>query len=202
MKLMSAKFLGRRGGTSANSIKAVDYFTDLKLRHNLNLVATNNSWGGGGYSQALADAIERANSAGILFIAAAGNSGTNNDTSASYPSGYGNANVIAVAAIQSNGALASYSQYGATSVDICAPGSGIWSTVPKSSKGQVIADYASYNGTSMATPHVTGGAALYAASHPGATAAQIKSAILTSATPTSSCAGKTATGARLNVTTF
>ena len=202
VKLMSAKFLGRRGGTTANAIKAVDYFTDLKLRHNLNIVATNNSWGGGGYSQALADAVERANAADILFIAAAGNSATNNDTTASYPSGYASANVIAVASITNTGALSSFSQYGATTVDIGAPGSDIWSTVPKSVKGKITAAYASYNGTSMATPHVTGAAALYAARHPGSSAAQIKTAILSNATPTPSLAGKVATGGRLNVDSF
>jgi hypothetical protein len=85
--LISGKFLGLFGGTAANSVKAVDYFTDLKNRHGLNIVATNNSWGGGGYSQALYDAISRANNAGILFIAAAGNGGSdgigdNNDATA------------------------------------------------------------------------------------------------------------------------
>lgn len=202
VKLMGAKFLGSRGGTTANAIKAVDYFTDLKTRHGLNLVATNNSWGGGGFSQGLQDAIERANQAGILFVAAAGNSGANNDTTASYPSNYPNANIIAVAALTSSGALASYSQYGATTVDICAPGSAINSTVPRSSKGQVISGYASYNGTSMATPHVTGAAALYASARPGSTAAQIKAAILGSATPTASCNGRVVTNGRLNVTGF
>jgi len=202
VKLMGAKFLGSRGGTTANAIKAVDYFTDLKTRHGLNLVATNNSWGGGGFSQGLQDAIERANQAGILFVAAAGNSGANNDTTASYPSNYPNANIIAVAAITSTGALASYSQYGATTVDICAPGSAIASTVPRSSKGKVISGYASYSGTSMATPHVAGAAALYASARPGSTAAQIKAAILGSATPTASCNGKVATNGRLNVTGF
>lgn len=202
VKLINAKFLGRNGGTTANAIKAVDYMTGLKTRHGLNMVATNNSWGGGGFSQSLKDAIDRADAAGILFIAAAGNSGTNNDATASYPSGYASANVIAVAAIQSNGALASYSQYGATSVDICAPGSGIWSTVPASSKGKVISSYASYNGTSMATPHVSGAAALYKARNPSATAAQVKSGILGSATPTASCNGKVSTNGRLNVTGF
>lgn len=206
VKLMGAKFLGSRGGTTANAIKAVDYFTDMKQRHGLNLVATNNSWGGGGFSQALKDAIDRADAAGILFIAAAGNSGTNNDATASYPSGYASNNVIAVAALTNTGALASYSQYGATTVDIAAPGSGIWSTVPVASgKGKnatVGSGYASYNGTSMATPHVTGAAAMYAARHPGATAAQIKAAILNNAAPTPSVQGKVATNGRLNVETF
>lgn len=201
VKLLSAKFLGNRGGTTANAIKAVDYFTALK-NAGVNIVATNNSWGGGGFSQGLFDAIVRANNAGILFIAAAGNSGTNNDVTASYPSNYTNSNIIAVAAITSTGGLASFSQYGATTVDLGAPGSGIWSTVPKSSKGKVISGYASYNGTSMATPHVTGAVALYVSTHPGATAAQIKAAILGSVTPTSSLAGKTATGGRLNVSGF
>ena len=71
--LISGKFLGPNGGTTANAVKAIDYFTDLKTRHGLNIVATNNSWGSGGYSQALHDAIIRAAKAGILFVAAAGN---------------------------------------------------------------------------------------------------------------------------------
>ena len=202
VKLMSAKFLGRNGGTTANAIKAVDYFTSLKQRHGINLVATNNSWGGGGFSQGLYDAIERANQAGILFIAAAGNSTNNNDVTASYPGSYSNTNIIAVASITNTGAISSFSNYGATTVDIGAPGSGIYSTVPASSKGKVISSYASYNGTSMATPHVTGAAALYAASHAGATAAQIRTAILSSAVATSSLSGKCATGGRLNVSGF
>jgi len=202
IKIISAKFLGRRGGSTANAIAAVDYITDLKTRHGLNIVATNNSWGGGGFSQGLQDAIGRANSANILFIAAAGNSATNNDTTASYPSNYPNANVIAVASITSTGALSSFSQYGATTVDIGAPGSGIYSSVPVSSKGQLVSGYASYNGTSMATPHVTGAAALYASSHPGATAADIKAAILGSAVPTPSLNGKVLTGGRLNASGF
>lgn len=193
--LISGKFLGRSGGTSANAIKAVDYFTDLKIRHGLNIVATNNSWGGGGFSQGLYDAISKANDAGILFIAAAGNSGTNNDLTASYPSNYDLPNVIAVAAIDINGKLASFSQYGANTVDIGAPGVGIWSTT-------ALNGYSSYNGTSMATPHVTGGAALYASTNPGATAATIKAAILNSAVYTPDLAGKCVTNGRLNVSGF
>jgi subtilisin family serine protease len=200
VKLMGAKFLGNRGGTTANAIKAVDYFTGLKNK-GVNIVATNNSWGGGGYSQGLADAIERANSAGILFIAAAGNDGTNNDTTASYPSGYASSNIISVAALDGTGALAWYSQYGATTVDIGAPGSAVMSTVPVSSKGKVVSGYASYSGTSMATPHVAGAAALYKARNPSATAAQIKAALL-NGTPTPSLSGKVATGDRLDISTW
>ncbi len=202
VKMLNAKFLGSQGGTTANAIKAVDYFTDLKSHQALNLVATNNSWGGGGFSQALADAIERANTANILFVAAAGNSGVNNDASPHYPSSYANANIIAVASITSTGGLSSFSNYGATTVHIGAPGSGIWSTVPVRSKGKTTASYASYSGTSMATPHVTGAAAMYASTHPGATAAQIKATILGSATATTSLSGRTVTGGRLNVSGF
>jgi subtilisin family serine protease len=201
IRLLSAKFLGSTGGTTANAIKAIDYFTNLKLK-GLNIVATNNSWGGGGFSQALQDAIGRANSAGVLFIAAAGNSTLNCETSSCYPAEYPNANVIAVASITSTGAISSFSNYGSTTIDIGAPGSGIFSTVPGGRRNSITSAYASYNGTSMATPHVTGAAALYAATHPGATAAQIKAAILASAVATPSLAGKTVTGGRLNVSGF
>jgi subtilisin family serine protease len=218
VKLMNAKFLGSRGGTTANAIKAVDYFTVLRNRpiNSINIVATSNSWGGGGYSQALADAIARAGAADILFIAAAGNGGSdgvgdNNDRTANYPSNYGstdlrNRNVIAVAAITSSGALSSFSNYGAATVDIGAPGSGIWSTVPASGgtrkSPSIVSSYASYSGTSMATPHVSGAVALYKARNPSATMLQIKAAILGAATPTPSLSGKTVTGGRLNVSGF
>ncbi len=203
VKLMNAKFLGNQGGTTANAVKAVDYFTDLKTRQGLNIAATSNSWGGGGFSQALADAIARANVANILFVAAAGNSTYNCDVSACYPANYDVANVISVASITSTGAISSFSNYGERTVDIGAPGSAIWSTVPVSSRGKTItAGYASYSGTSMATPHVSGAVAFYAQRYPGSSAAQIKTAILTSATPTVSLSGKTVTGGRLNIAGF
>jgi subtilisin family serine protease len=210
VKILNAKFLGVTGGTTTNAVKAVDYFTALKTRttNPVNIVALNNSWGGGGFSQALYDAIGRANAAGILFICAAGNGGSdgvgdNNDTTPYYPCCYTNSNVISVAAITSSGTLASFSNYGLTTVDIGAPGNAVYSTIPKSSGFLKTASaYSSYSGTSMATPHVTGAAALYASTHPGATAAQIKAAILGSAVPTSSLSGKCVSGGRLNVSGF
>lgn len=196
IQLISAKFLGRNGGTTANAIKAVNYITDLKTRHGLNLVATNNSWGGGGYSTGLYNAIASAGAADILFVAAAGNSGVNIDSSPQYPASYPNANIIAVAAIDKSGNLASWSNYGSTGVDLGAPGVSIWSTVPNKRSQS---SYNSYSGTSMATPHVTGAAALYAAAHAGATTAAIKGAILSTTVPTGSLGGKTVTGGRLNI---
>ncbi len=202
VQFISAKFLGSRGGTTANAIKAVNYVTDLKTRNGLNIVASNNSWGGGGFSQGLMDAIGAANRADILFVAAAGNAGSNNDSTPSYPANYDVANVIAVAAIDANGGLASFSNYGAITVDLGAPGVAIVSTVPISQKGKIVSGYASYNGTSMATPHVTGACALYKSIYPGATAAQIKTAILTSTTPTGSLNGTTSSQGRLSVSGF
>ncbi|HYH86584.1 MAG TPA: S8 family peptidase [Pyrinomonadaceae bacterium] len=210
--MISAKFLGPDGGTIADAIAAINYFVDLKTRHGLNIVALNNSWGGGGYSQALHDAVIRAAKANILFTAAAGNGnlagiGQNNDTKPSYPSNYNTTqgtatesaasydSVIAVAALTSTGALARYSNYGKVSVDIGAPGSGVWSTSPNNTLTRL-------DGTSMATPHVTGGVALYASTHPGATPQEIKSAILNTGVATSSLVNKTVTGKRLNVSSF
>jgi subtilisin family serine protease len=202
VKMISGKFLGPNGGTLTNAIRAVDYATDLKNRQGLNIVATNNSWGGGGFTQSLLDAINRGGDAGILFVAAAGNSGSNNDKRASYPSGYrcvttaaGTARgwdcVVAVASINSAGAMSSFSSYGATSVDLGAPGEGIFSTTPNN-------NYSNYSGTSMATPHVSGAIALCAARAQNMTAQAIRSAVMSSATSTSSLVNRTVTGGRLN----
>ena len=203
--IIPVKFLGRNGGSTANAIKAIDYLIDLKARYGINLVASNNSWGGGGFSQLLLNAIDRSRDADILFIAAAGNGGSdgvgdNNDATPFYPASYDSEAVISVAAITSSGARASFSNYGVTSVDLGAPGAAISSTVPLRGKNPY--GYSSYSGTSMATPHVTGAAALYASTHQGATAAQIKAAILSSVTATPSLAGRTVTGGRLNASGF
>jgi subtilisin family serine protease len=196
VKMISAKFLGPTGGSITAAIQAIDYLTALKVNQGVNIVAMNNSWGGGGYSTALHAAIIRAANAGILFVAAAGNSSLNNDASANYPSNYSTLigvsgtpaasyeSVIAVASTTSTGGLSSFSNYGATQVDIGAPGSSILSTLPGNT-------YGTYSGTSMATPHVTGAVAVLAAAKPGASAASIRDAILSSAVPTTSLAGKT-----------
>jgi subtilisin family serine protease len=128
--------------------------------------------------------------------------GDNNDITPSYPSNYTNANVIAVASITSTGGLSSFSNFGVTTVDIGTPGSGIWSTVPMKQGKNIVSALASYSGTSMATPRVTGAVALYASTHPGATGAQIKAAILGAAVPTASLSGKCVTGGLLNVSGF
>jgi thermitase len=130
-KIMPLKFLGSGGGYTSDAVEALNYAVNKGVK------ISNNSWGGGGYSQALADAINRADAAGHLFVAAAGNGGAdgvgdNNDAVPHYPSSYNNANVISVAATDSRDAIASFSNYGSTSVDLAAPGVGILSTLPNS----------------------------------------------------------------------
>ena len=209
--IISAKFL-QGGGTTDAAVAAIKYLTDLKTRHGLNLVATNNSWGGGGYSEALHIAIIQAAKQNILFLAAAGNGGgdgvgDDNDVTPHYPSNYATNvavgaesaasydAIVSVAAINSTGGIAGFSNFGAVSVDIGAPGVGIMSTWPQGG-------YNSINGTSMATPHVTGAVALYKSMNPGATPQQVRDVILAQALPTASLAGRTVTGSRLNVGGF
>jgi len=205
--LVSAKFLGPRGGTISNAIRAIDHATDLKTRLGLNVVATNNSWGGGSHTQALEDAINRGGDAGILFVAAAGNDDRDIDSGRpSYPASYRcdriatgpNAGaprdwdcLISVASIASNGALSSSSNRGRVSVDLGAPGSSIRSTIPTDA-------YGSMSGTSMATPHVTGAIALCAALDPTLTAEELRRLVMGTVAPTSSLATSTETGGRLD----
>jgi subtilisin family serine protease len=201
IQMVALKFLSASGsGSITGAVNSVNYFTDAAIRANVaeDFIATNNSWGGGGYSAPLHNAIGRAAQQDILFIAAAGNSSSNNDVQANYPSNYstsaiaGYDSVVAVASLTNTGALSSFSSYGATTVDIAAPGSAIYSTLPGGR-------YGTYSGTSMATPHVTGAVALYAAENPDATAAEIRAALLDSAAATSSLGGRVATGGRLDI---
>jgi subtilisin family serine protease len=181
-QIMALKFLGASGsGSLFNAIQAIEYATMMGAD------LTNNSWGGGGFSQALKDAI----AAGPLFVAAAGNSGLNTDLTPSYPASYDLDNIISVAASDRNDQIAGFSNYGATSVDLGAPGVSVYSTI--SGGG-----YASFSGTSMASPHVAGVAALLMSQDSTLTAQQVKDRILDYADPIASLQGKTLTGARLN----
>lgn len=188
VKIMPLKFLSASGtGTTADAIEAVAYAANNGAK------VLNNSWGGGSYSVSLESAIALCESRGAIFVAAAGNSATNNDASPHYPSSYANPNIIAVAATTYTDELASFSCYGATSVDLGAPGSGILSTLPG-------AAYGLKSGTSMATPHVAGACALiWSLSGGTAPWADIRSAIVSSVDPIPNLAGKCASGGRLNV---
>lgn len=186
VKIMAVKFITSGGwGTTSDAVTGIQYAID-KGAHIM-----SNSWGGGGYSQSLADAIELARQRGILFIAAAGNSAENNDNTPFYPSSYPHDNVISVAATDHGDQLAYFSCYGSTSVDVAAPGVSVYSTLPGNS-------YASYSGTSMATPHVAGLAALIKAYQPTLTAAQIKSRIINTVEVLPALEGKILSNGRIN----
>lgn len=148
VSLMPLKFLNADGsGSSSDAAQAIIYAANMGAQ------IMSNSWGGGGSSQTLKDAIEYANSKGALFIAAAGNESNDNDAKPHYPSSYDVENVIAVAATDDRDLLADFSNFGATSVDLAAPGVDVYSTVTGKR-------YDYFSGTSMATPHVAGAAAL------------------------------------------
>ncbi|AZZ35271.1 subtilase [Bdellovibrio sp. qaytius] len=181
VRMMGVKFLDAGGsGSLADAIKAIDYATKMGAN------VMSNSWGGGGFSQTLLDAIKRSNDAGAVFIAAAGNEYNNNDNSPTYPSTYQVDNVISVAAIDNRGAKADFSNYGKKTVHLGAPGVNVMSTTG--------GKYASFSGTSMATPHVAGVAALLWANEPNLTAAEIKARLVATTRPLASMKGKTRTG--------
>ncbi|HXE97370.1 MAG TPA: S8 family peptidase [Dongiaceae bacterium] len=189
VRIMACKFLGATGGgTDADAIACLHYVAQMK-RSGVNIVATNNSWGGGGYSRALHDAI--AAQQDILFIVAGGNDGTNSDVTPTYPASYDLPNMVVVAATTSTDSMATFSQYGRHSVHVGAPGSAIYSTAPGNS-------YATHSGTSMATPHVTGLAALIKAAKPATDWRGIKNLLLTGGNPLPSLAGKTVTGRQID----
>lgn len=191
-KVMPLKFLGPNGGYTSDAVLALDYAVAMGAQ------ISNNSWGGSGYSSVLYDAISRANDAGHLFVAAAGNSGRNLEWSFynAYPAEYNLPNIISVAATDHNDARAYFSNYGSTVVDLGAPGVNILSTLPTN---QYPEGYGLLNGTSMATPHVTGSAALLWAKFPLMTLPEVKSQILASVDPLSSLASITVSGGRLNI---
>jgi len=173
VKMVGAKFLSSTGsGSLYDAVRCVDYVTGLKLR-GVNVILSNNSWGGGGYWSVMYDSINRAKAAGILFVAAAGNSNQNTDTSPAYPAGYNLDNVISVGAATSTGQRASFSNHGVQSVDISAPGVDIISTYPGSR-------YAWMSGTSMASPHISGALALAASYNFSLNYAQLRDALYTS----------------------
>ncbi|HZN03858.1 MAG TPA: S8 family peptidase, partial [Candidatus Polarisedimenticolia bacterium] len=184
--LVPIKILDADGvGTNADAIAALEYATGIGA------LITNNSWGGGAASNALLQAILEAGAAGGLFVAAAGNGANDSDLDRRYPSGYLASNIVSVAATNRSDQLASFSNYGATSVDLAAPGVEILSTLPGGR-------YELRTGTSMAAPHVAGVAALLRSVEPAIDVAALKDRILAMTDPLPSLQGKMVTGGRLN----
>jgi len=167
VKIMALKFLDASGdGSTADAISCIEYAVEKGAR------VLSNSWGGGDYEQALKDAIDAAGAAGVLFVAAAGNDyGNDNDASPAYPASYDSDNIISVMSVDSSGEMSDFSNYGATTVDLAAPGSYILSCQPGGS-------YQYMSGTSMATPHVSGACALLLSLNSGASCQQVKSALM------------------------
>ncbi|MGK5081939.1 S8 family peptidase [Bdellovibrionota bacterium FG-1] len=190
VSIMALKFLSGEGsGTTADAIRAVDY----AIGHGAKVLS--NSWGGKGDdgNQALKDAVERARLKDVLFIAAAGNDGTDNDGSnPSYPAAFDNDNMISVAATDDKDGLAFFSNYGKKTTHLAAPGVNVYSTIPGNK-------YAKLSGTSMACPHVAGAAALLWSKHPEWNYKKVKEVLLGSTDKVAALAGKTVTGGRLNI---
>ncbi|MDS0528039.1 S8 family serine peptidase [Clostridium sp. SHJSY1] len=183
VKIMPLKFLNSVGkGYLADVLNAINYANKMGAK------ISNNSWGGTVYSQALYDAVSNY---GGLFIAAAGNLGTDNDSAGTYPASFNLPNIISVASVDNRGSLSSFSNYGASSVDVAAPGEDIYSTEPYNTYGYE-------SGTSMATPHVSGIAALLLSVNPSNTTANIKDSITKSVVKLSNLNGKVATGGMVN----
>ncbi|MEO7971937.1 MAG: S8 family serine peptidase, partial [bacterium] len=205
VRLMSLRFINGSSGDTANAIRAVNYAKLMRDRwvtsggaSGANIRVLNNSYGGGGFDQSFLDAITAANQSGILFVAAAGNidnpsiDNGDNELVPHFPSSYNAPNVIGVAATDSADNLAGFSHYGANTVPLGAPGSGILSTTPGNT-------YQSISGTSMASPHVAGAAALLLAANPNLTVLQLRSLLLYNGDLDPALTGVTFTGRRLNV---
>jgi len=190
VSLMSLKFLsGDGGGTTSDAIRAIDY----AVEHGAKVLS--NSWGGHGDpdNKALKDAIDRAKSKDVLFVAAAGNESSDNDGSdPAYPASFDSDNIISVAATDEQDKLTYFSNFGKKTVHLAAPGSKIYSTIPNNK-------YRTASGTSMACPHVAGAAALVWSYHPKWTYKKVKEVLLSSVDELPSLKDKTVTGGRLNV---
>lgn len=186
VRIMALKFLNAGGsGWLSDAIPAIEYAVS-KGAH-----LTSNSWGGGGYSQNLKDAIDAAGAAGQLFVAAAGNSGVNADLYPMYPAAYASPTIISVAATDHSDLRAWFTNYGLTSVDLAAPGVNIYSCRPNGT-------YQYLSGTSMATPHVSGVAALVLSSRPTTPPLELKQLLMDSVDPIPAMSGLCVTGGRLN----
>ncbi len=191
VSVMPVKFLDAAGrGTTADAIECFEFVLERK-QEGANVIATSNSWGGGGKSKLMKEAIAKNRDAGILCIAAAGNDWSNNDVSPSYPANYDLTNIVSVAATKENDELASFSNYGNRSVHVAAPGVDINSTLPDG-------EYGEYSGTSMATPHVSGLAGLLAAGNSSYSYTELKNILLSSVDPLESLENLTMTEGRIN----
>jgi thermitase len=191
VEIMPLKFLGRGGfGSTKDAIEAINYAIDRKQK-GVNVRVISASWGSTAYSKALEDAIRAAGEAGILFVAAAGNNSTDNDKRPHYPSNYNLPNVISVAALDRNDNLASFSNFGAKTVHIAAPGKDILSTWLKDG-------FREASGTSMATPQVSGVAALIVANEPNISVEKLRERLLKSVDKIDALSGKVESGGRLN----
>lgn len=189
VRIMPLKFMNAGGfGTTKDAIEAINYVIDRK-KAGVNVRIISASWGGTQRSRALEEVIRKAYENDILFVAAAGNSTVNNDRSPHYPSSY--PNVLSVAALDRHDQLAKFSNYGLKSVAIAAPGVDILSTWLGNA-------YEEKSGTSMATPVVSGVAALIVAENPRISVDQLKKRVLDSADPIPVLKGKVATGGRVN----
>ena len=191
VQIMPLKFLGRGGfGSTKNAIEAINYAIDRK-KNGVNVRVINASWGSTQRSKALEDAIRAAGDVGILFVAAAGNSSTDNDKRGHYPSNYDLPNVVSVAALDRNDLLATFSNYGAKTVHVAAPGREITSTWLKD-------EYREASGTSMAAPQVSGVAALILANEPKLSMSKVRERLMRSVDPIDTLFGKIVVGGRLN----